>query len=56
MTKPATITKNGIVLWTGDYETREEAIQAYREELGAEAFDYDSADENWTDELEVTFQ
>jgi hypothetical protein len=55
--KPTTIkSTRGDVLWTGDYETREQAIAAYRDDLGAEAHDYDAVDPDWTDELEVLFQ
>ena len=48
-----TITKEGRILWAGDYPSKEAALAAYRKDLGAEAFDYDAVDPDWINELEV---
>jgi hypothetical protein len=41
----------GLIVWQGKYQTVEEAIKAYRADLGSEASDYDSVDPDWIEQL-----
>lgn len=47
------ISKEGLVLFEGDFTNRAACIDAYRTELGAEAIDYDGVDPYWADSLEI---
>jgi hypothetical protein len=57
MTKPEiTILKEGRQLWTGQAQDYLDAIKQYRDELGAEAYDYDAVNPRWIYDLEFEFQ
>jgi hypothetical protein len=50
-----TIRKEGRILWTGNAQNHLDAIRQYRDELGAEALDYDSINPKWIYDLEFEF-